>query len=254
MHESEKQIPTSFKTLKTIFLGENGIPFQDASMMMMDVPLNRREVKKILPLGLWPTDPPMATMIFADYPIFPYGSPYSEAIMMVHVRTIFGRGIHCNWILVNSDVALIGGRDFLGYPKKLGEITFSQNDSSISVNVTRHGIELISANARRTDPEENPGPVFACKNFNLGGGGQLLALNPILVFHPREVIHESFKAEAELDLNDSGFDPIAALVAGDPVNARIVHMDILLPPKYIFPMCYTGGWRWFLNTFNMRFM
>ena len=36
-------------------------------------------------------------------------------------------------------------------------------------------------------------------------------------------------------------------------HARIVRMDILLPPKYIFPVGFTGGWRWFLNTFNMRF-
>jgi hypothetical protein len=78
-------------------------------------------------------------------------------------------------------------------------------------------------------------------------------MNPILLFYPREVIHESSKAQIKLILNDSVFDPIARLVAGDPVSARIVRMDILLPPKYIFPVGFTGGWRWFLNTFNMRF-
>lgn len=173
--------------------------------------------------------------------------------MMVHVRTLLGRGIHCNWILVDNDVALIGGRDFLGYPKKLGELAFSENDGTINASVTRRGIKLMSVEARRNAPEDNPGPVFRHKNFNLGGPGQMLTMNPLLLFKPREVIHESFEAQAELILNDSVFDPIAGLVAGDPVSARIVRMDILLPPKYILPVGYTGGWKWYLNTFNMRF-
>jgi len=253
MHEDKKQIPTSYRSLKTIFLGEYGIPFQDASMVLMDVPLDRREVRKILPLGLWPTNPPMATLFVADYPIFPFGEPYREALMMVHVRTLLGRGIHCNWILVDNDAGLVGGRDFLGYPKKLGELTFAETDGTISASVTRRGIRLMSVEARRNEPEDNPGPVFRHKNFNLGGPGQMLTMNPILLFYPREVIHESFRAQTKLILNDSVFDPIARLVSGDPVSARIVRMDILLPPKYIFPVGYTGGWRWFLNTFNMRF-
>ena len=252
MHENKNQVPTSYRSLKTIVLGERGIPFQDASLVLFDIPLNRREVKKILPLGLWPTNPPMATMFFANYPIFPYGVPYREAVMMVHVRTPLGRGVHFNWILVDDDVALIGGRDFLGYPKKLGEITFAEKNGIIRTSVKRRGIKLMTVKARRNAPEDNPGPVFRHKTFNIHGPGQILTINLVLFFKPREVIHESFKAQAEFSLNDSVFDPIAGLVAGDPVNARIVHMDILLPPKYIFPLGYTGGWRWFLNTFNMR--
>jgi len=253
MHENKGQIPTSYRSLKAVFLGEHGIPFQGASLVLIDVPLDRREVNRILPLGLWPTNPPMATIFFANYPIFPFGEPYREAIMMVHVRTPLGKGIHCNWILVDNDVALIGGRDFLGYPKKLGELTFSENDGTIRASATRRGVKLMSVEARRNAPEDDPGPVFRHKNFNLGGPGQMLTLNPVLFFKPREVIHESFRAKAELVLNESVFDPIARLVAGDPVSARMVRIDILLPPKYIFPVGYTGGWRWFLNTFNMRF-
>ncbi len=253
MHESNKQVPTSFSTLKTVFLGESGIPFENATMVVMDVPLDRREVKRILPLGFWPTNPPMATIFVANYPIFPFGVPYREVVMMIHVRTPLGRGIHCNWILVDDDVALIGGRDFLGYPKKLGEITFAENDGTISASAKRRGVELMSLEARRKEPEDNPGPVFRHKNFNVGGPGQMVTLTPVLFFYPRETIHESFIAQAELVLKDSVFDPVARLVAGDPVRARIVRMDILLPPQYIFPAGISGGWRWFLNTFNMRY-
>jgi acetoacetate decarboxylase len=253
MLETHKQTPTSYRSLKTVVVGEHNIPFQNASLVLLEVPLNRHEVKKILPLGLWPANPPMATLFFADYPIFPYGVPYREAVMMVHVRTPLGRGIHCNWILVDNDVALIGGRDFLGYPKKLGEISFTEKNGVVHVCVTRRGIRLMTVNAERKAPEYNPGPVFSHKNFNLRGPADILTLNQVLFFKPREVIHESFEADAELFLSDSVFDPIAGLVAGAPLRARMVRMDILLPPAYIFPVGYTGGWRWFLNTFNMRF-
>lgn len=253
MPEPRKQTPTSYRSLKTAVVGEHNIPFQNVSLVVLEVPLNRHEVKKILPLGFWPANPPMATLFFADYPIFPYGLPYREAVMMVHVRTPLGKGLHCIWILVDDDVALIGGREFLGYPKKLGEITFVEKSSTISVNVTRRGVNLLSAEARRKAPEDTPSPVFGYKTFNLRGPTQIFTINPVLCFKPKEVIHESFKAETKLEFNDSIFDPIAGLVAGAPRNARIVYMDILLPAEYIFPLGYTGGWRWFLNTFNMRY-
>lgn len=46
------------------------------------------------------------------------------------------------------------------------------------------------------------------------------------MFRWREVIHEYYRADIKLTLNDSDFDPISRLVAGEPQNGRIVVMDI----------------------------
>ena len=66
MSQDKTQIPTSYRSLVAVFRGTYGVPFKDASLTLIDVPLHRREVKKYLPFGLWPTDPAMATLFFAS--------------------------------------------------------------------------------------------------------------------------------------------------------------------------------------------
>ncbi len=243
---------TSLRSLEKATTTENGASMKDASFIMADVPLDLREVKKILPFGLKLANPAMATLFYVNYPIFPMGQPYHETIMMVHVKTPFGRGYHCCWILVDQDVALIGGQLMLGYPKKLGKFTWKEDDKGISASVSRRGVKLMSVKALRETREVNPGPIFGVKHFNLGGPGQMVAFNPVWLFKVKENIHESYTATAELVLGDySPFDPIAKLIDGDPVNARIARMDII-GINYLLPVGFTGGYRWCLNTFNMR--
>ena len=60
------------------------------------------------------------------------------------------------------------------------------------------------------------------KTFNVDGPGSLFAVNPIWMFRPEEVVHESLGMEVE----SSEFDPIADIIAGDPVSGRFVVLDI----------------------------
>ncbi|MFH1887232.1 MAG: acetoacetate decarboxylase family protein [Pseudomonadota bacterium] len=252
MQDQNHQVPTSFRSLKTLSRGEYGVPFKDAELLLVNVPLQPEEVRKILPWGLRPADPPRGTIVFAHYPKFPYGVPYHEAILLVHVRTLLGRGVHCPWIVVDDDAAQIAGREFLGYPKKIGRFAYSMDEGGLEASVTRRGVELIKVHAKRGDREANPAPVFAQKTFNLGGPGQLFAVSPLLLFKPRETIHESYSATVELEMKDSVLDPIAPMISGGPLSARMVRMDIL-DGGYFFMAGLTGGRKWCLNTFNMRF-
>lgn len=243
---------TSFRELRETSLGDVGVMWKDAEALLMDVPLNRELTKTILPFGLCPTDPAMGTLVVVNYPIFPYGKPYREAILMIHVQTLLGEGWHCAWILVDDDVALIPGRELLGYPKKMGTFTFSGGKSGIQATVQRRGVKLISVKAKRGEKEEEPAPVFARKTFNVGGLGQMYVLSPLLLFNIEEKIKESYKATAHLKMKRSIYDPIAEIISGPPVNARIVKFDIL-DNDYYFMLWMTGGRGWFLNTFNMRY-
>jgi acetoacetate decarboxylase len=243
--------PASFKEMNDSFRGDAGVLWKDAELLLIDVPLNKELVGEILPFGLWPTQPATGTLVLADYPVFPYGLPYHEAILMIHVRSIFGEGWHCAWILVDSDVALIPGRELLGYPKKMGTFSYSRKKDGISAGVTRRGVKLISVSAKRGAREEKPGPVFARKTYNVGGMGQMYVLSPLIMFNVKENIRESYQAAANLKLNYSVFDPIAEIISGPPVNARMVKIDIV-DNDYYFMLWWTGGRSWFLNTFNMR--
>jgi acetoacetate decarboxylase len=227
--------------------------WDNARFVLADVPLDDQEVRRILPWGMKPSDPPVATLFIADYNTVSYPIvPYHEAAMLIHVRTPLSAGIHCCWMTVDDDTALILGREMLGYPKKLGVFEFDEKDGVIHASISRREVRVMEMTAKRGAPQNPKPPVFNIKTFNVGAMGQFFALNPIWVFRPREVIHESYKADIKLTLNDSAFDPVARLVAGEPQNGRIVVMDIPGDGAYMAPVGFAGP-GWFGRTFDMRF-
>jgi acetoacetate decarboxylase len=227
--------------------------WDNAQLVLADVPLDFREVKRILPWGMRPSSPPMGTLFFANYPVVSYPLfPYKEAALMVHVRTPLGRGRHCCWIIVDDDPAMILGREMLGFPKKTGTFAFEEKKGHISASITRRGVTVMSMKATRGAVETSPRPVFNIKTFHTGGMGQYMAFSPVWMFRPREVIHESYRADIQLTLNDSETDPISRLVAGEPRNGRIAVMDIPGDSPYMLPVGCAGPWV-FGRTFNMRF-
>jgi len=227
--------------------------WDNARFVLLDVPLDGKELKKILPFGMRPSQPPTATLFIAEYPTVSYPLvPYHEAAMLVHVRTPLGSGRHCCWMIVDDDTALILGRELLGYPKKNGIFEFNLKGDDIQASISRRNVKVISIEGKRGEPQNPKPPVFDIKTFNVGAMGQLFALNPIWMFRPREIIHESYNAEIKLTLNDSDFDPISQLVAGEPQNGRIVVMDIPGDSPYMLPVGVTGP-SWFGKAFDMRF-
>jgi acetoacetate decarboxylase len=227
--------------------------WDNARFVLVDVPLDDKELKKILPLGMWPSQPPTATLFISNYPkvSFPI-VPYHEAAMLIHVHTPVGTGIHCCWMIVDDETALILGRELLGYPKKMGVFEFDEKEGNIQASISRRAVKVITIEGKRGLSQDPKPPVFDIKTFNVGAMGQFFAVNPIWMFRPREVIHESYQADIKLTLNDSAFDPIARLVTGEPKNGRIVVMDIPGGSPYMVPVGVAGP-GWFGRTFNMRF-
>ncbi|MCP4706060.1 MAG: acetoacetate decarboxylase family protein, partial [candidate division Zixibacteria bacterium] len=204
-----------FSDIDLFSMSMSGANFWDnARFIMIDVPLNRDMARKILPWGLWLTDPPMATLFIVNYTKTAFTVPYKEAALLIHVRTLFGKGRHCCWMILDDDTALIYGRELLGFPKKIGDFTFNEKGDHISASVTRRGVKLISIEAERAQVQSPPPPVLNHKFFNVGGLGQFFLYNPIWFFIPKETIHESYSAKVSLSLAESQYDPIAKLVSG----------------------------------------
>lgn len=84
-------------------------------------------VRTLLPEGLVPAgDPPVGGVIFNRYGASTAG-PYLEQISMIQVRTRHGEtGIYIPYIYVTTDVALAGGREAFGFPKKLAAIELTR--------------------------------------------------------------------------------------------------------------------------------
>ncbi len=201
--------------------------WDNARFIFADVPVDAGRASSILPWGLKLVEPARATLFIVDYTKTAFTIPYHEAALLLHVRHPLGPGLHCPWMIVDDDTALIYGRELLGYPKKMGVFEFEEDDTSVSASVTRRGVRVLSMKGEKGEKQQNPAPAFDVKTYNVGGPGSLFAINPIWMFRPREVIHESLQMEVELKVETSEFDPIADIIAGDPVSSRFVVMDIV---------------------------
>jgi len=231
--------------------GNNSNLWDGARILLVDVPINKTLTKKILPFYMSPSKEPKATLFIANYVKNCFTVPYHEAAILIHVRTPFGKGVHCPWMIVDDDSAMIYGRDQLGYPKKMGRFIFEEDGSNVIAAVRRRGIDVLKMDAVNRNAEENPGPVFAQKFFNVRNPGLFYLLHTIILFKANEKITESYHADIQLTINESAVDPIARLIDGPPENGRMVVMDIM-KGSYLFPVGF-AGFQWFVLNHRFRF-
>ncbi len=253
METRQHSLPTfkkEFDDLKNL-AGKNSNLWDGARILLADVLIDKKQVKRILPLFMTPTREAKATLFIANYVKNCFTVPYREAAFLIHVKTPFGKGLHCPWMIVDDDSAMIYGRDYLGYPKKMGEFIFEESNSAVHASVKRRGIEIMKMDAVKGKPEEKPEPVFAQKFFNVRNPGQLYMLHTICLFRAKENITESCQAEIKLTVSESPVDPIAQLIDGSPFNGRMVVMDII-GGAYMFPVGFAGLY-WFIMNHKLRY-
>ena len=224
--------------------------WEGARFVLADVPIDRQAAANILPFGLWPTDPAMMTLFVADYPKTSFTVPYKEAAVLIHCRSLLGRAVHCPWMVVDDDTALIYGRELLGYPKKFAQIRFEEAGVKISASVKRRGVEVIHIEAEKGVAEPQPEPVFFRKTINAGGLGQFLLFQLLWLLKPIEVFYESNSAKIKLEIFESAFDPLASLKPQPPTTGRFAVTDIL-GSKILLPVGIAGP-GWLKRTFTWR--
>lgn len=68
-------------------------------------------------------------------------------------------GAYCLTMPVDDDVAMIGGREQFGIPKKIAEITLDRDSDTVVGRVARKGSEILTLEdeAHRHRPEPAPG-------------------------------------------------------------------------------------------------
>jgi len=240
----------SFKNLFGKVYGKEDL-WDNARFIFADVPVEPKVASKRLPWGLRLADPPRATLFIVDYTKNSFTVPYHESAILLHVRHLLGAGLHCPWMVVDDDTALIFGRELLGYPKKMGEFVFEEDDDMVRASMTRRGTTVLSMEGVKGEREVPPRPAFDVKTFNAGGPGSLFVINPVWMFRPREVIHESRQMEVKINIEASEFDPIAEMVAGGPLSGRFVAMDIV-NSKYNLPVGLCGI-KYLSRNFDIRF-
>ncbi len=81
----------------------------------------------------------------AKYPKTSFGSVYNEAALSLVVEYAEEVGVYCLTMPVTEDMALIGGREIFGFPKKIAdEISLERTENGVKGRYVRRGIELMN--------------------------------------------------------------------------------------------------------------
>jgi Acetoacetate decarboxylase (ADC) len=196
----------------------------NARVLAVEVHVAEDAARSLLPAALHLPDPATATLFVADYPETQFGSVYREAAVLLHVEDATGPTLHCPWMVVDDDTALILGREVLGFPKKMAEIRLDALEGGLVGTVRRRGTEIMRLEATLHEAETTPEPFFARRMVNVIGtpssGMRLIELAP-----GAEVIHSARRAEARVTLTSSERDPLGELQAVPTGWARAVDLD-----------------------------
>ena len=99
---------------------------------------------------------------------------------------------------VDDSAALVAGRELLGYPKKMAEIEFRKEGSTIHCEASRNGKRVL-AMAAELEEEQERIPFLGRRHLNVQGNVGLLPAK-LITFRPHEIPVTVHRARVELSL------------------------------------------------------
>ncbi len=154
-------------------------------------------IQKILPPPLLAGKEGMVIVFVARYPESNFGVSYNESAMFV--QAIFSRekgdinGVYCPCMYVDDDVAMIGGREIYGLPKKIAKIELVREGNTVRGTVERGEIKIVDMKATLTGRAEGAmeyGPTFSLRAFpspDMEGLSLVEIISIDITTEPREI-------------------------------------------------------------------
>ncbi len=138
-------------------LAREKFEFFDAEMLVVMWETRPEIVKRLLPPPLKPAEKPLVTAFLAHYPKTNFSPAYYEGALFL--RAEFGGvpGNYCLAMPVTGDMAMAGGRERFGYPKKLANISFKRSGNKAEGYIERHGVRFFALRVKlsgKTNTEE----------------------------------------------------------------------------------------------------
>lgn len=196
--------------------------FYEAEVLTIFFETEPEIVKNLLPSPLQPAAIPMGIAFAANYPETNFGVSYMESALFLTADYEGEQGIYCLSMPVDNDIALIGGREIFGFPKKMATIHLGRQGDEVWGWTERHGIRFFEAKASLSGNFNDVGaqtliienmkanPDMICYNFKFFPNPERTGFdyNPRLV-RDRVTREEKLMqlGEAELILRPSQHDP-----------------------------------------------
>jgi acetoacetate decarboxylase len=144
--------------------------FTNAEMLVATFETDPGVARQILPKPLTFSSNNMASAFVARYPETNFGCIYSEGALFLNCAYKGEKGFYCLSMPVDDDMALIGGREQFGYPKKIADrITLQKTGNTVIGNVVRKGTEILRIESQlSTDASEDfmQGLAYPTKDWN----------------------------------------------------------------------------------------
>jgi len=138
---------------------EEGYKLLDVNMVYVMFATTMEAVERALPPPLEPADSLIGYAFIAEYPRTNFIPPYNEAAVFIPCQYKGEAGAYCLAMPVTTDIAMIGGREVYGYPKKIAEsITLTRNGNEIHGKCVRNGFTIIEVKGTLNDVTDPPGP------------------------------------------------------------------------------------------------
>jgi acetoacetate decarboxylase len=227
-------------------LGKGGWLYEDAHYLVADMDVDPDAARRWVPFPLRLAKPATASLFTAWFPSNTFGSRYREAGLFLHVEHLGRRAVFSPWMLVDDDVALIVGRELLGYPKKMGTIDFEVDGDRVRGVAERRGVEVVRMEGTLGERVVDPPPILGRPHRNVRAS-MGIALPKVIAFTPREHPIEVRRATLRVSVGNSERDPLSELGFG-AIRAAYLHRVNLggaLPPvpvSGVNPVWYLRQW------------
>lgn len=134
--------------LQRLSTGREQPQFHGAEALFVFWETRPETVARLLPPPLEPMPYPLATAMVAYYPSTNFGPPYYEGALCLGAQYQGVPGNYCIAMPVTDDMAMAGGREAYGYPKKMAEIEFRRSGDRCTGRISRHGRVFFEIDAR----------------------------------------------------------------------------------------------------------
>ena len=236
--------------------------FTGAEKLWVTFLTDPKAVTAILPRPLRADGEPLARAFVARYPETNFGVTYNEGALFLAAKYRGERGWYCLSMPVDNDTAMIGGREQLGFPKKMAErITLDRDGPHIAGSVIRNGVELLriegqfadpqlpgiqAAGVPAVDPDGRPCEKvvsFLFKYFPAADGGPLghspELIRQVTLYRPRP---GQLTGTAKIELTSTTSDPLGEIPVHQIIAAGYGVFDNTMLPGQVIRRIY-NRWR-----------
>jgi len=198
--------------------------FYDAEMLIIYWETRSEIIKRLIPRPLKPAKRAIATAFIAKYPKTNFGVSYLESALSISCQFKGEEGVYILSMPVDNDIAMAGGREFYGYPKKMAKFAFLRSEDEFKGWTERRGTRFFEVSAKITGKISQDDAqklmaeiglindtlqVYNFKHFPAPDEG-IFDYNPRLIKEPVEFHPYSIeKADVDIKLNPSEYDPWA---------------------------------------------